>query len=100
MIQELKGQQESEAAEKADCTKEFKDNEFTTFTKTNEKTDLEASITTLTDSIKKLGEDMEVAKKQQATTELEIQKASQYREKENAEYQTTVADQRATQAIL
>lgn len=100
MIQELKGQQEREVAEKADCNTEFKDNEFVTFTKTNEKTDLEASIATSSESIKKLGEDMEVAAKQQAVTELEIQKASQFREKENSEYQTTVADQRATQAIL
>jgi len=40
------------------------------------------------------------AKAQISTTEVEIKKASQNREKENAEFQTLVAEQRATQNIL
>merc|ERR1719281_186964 len=50
--------------------------------------------------MKKLNDEIKAAKAQIADTELAIKKASQVREGENAEFQTTVADQRATQAIL
>merc|ERR1719183_1312438 len=54
----------------------------------------------LTKQIKQLEEEIAVAKKQVEDTEIAIKKASEAREGENAEYQTVVADQRATQAIL
>merc|ERR1719191_1189562 len=50
--------------------------------------------------IKKLSEEIAAAQEQVAETETAIKKASQVREGENAEFQTTVADQRATQDIL
>merc|ERR1719181_792879 len=40
------------------------------------------------------------AKDEIARTQAEVKKASEARENENAEFQTTVADQRATQTIL
>jgi len=50
--------------------------------------------------MEKLGKEIKEAKAQIAETEVEIKKASEAREEENAEFQTTVADQRATQTIL
>merc|ERR1719240_2216408 len=48
----------------------------------------------------KLSDEIAATKQLTAETEVAIKKASQVRETENAEFQTTVADQRATQAIL
>ena len=85
---------------KAFCTKELNENEKSTYAKSEEKEDLEAKIEQLAVRIKRLTEEIDDAKKQTADTQVEIKKASQNREKENADFQTTVADQRATQGIL
>merc|ERR1719254_106710 len=100
MVSELKEEQEEEVKFKAYCTKELDLNEKETYEKTEEKEDLEALIEKLSKLIKKLGEEIADANSQIADTELAIKKASQVREGENAEFQTVVADQRATQAIL
>jgi hypothetical protein len=100
MVTELKKEQEEEVKFKAYCTKELNDNEKATYAKTEEKEDLEAAIESLAAHIKKLQEEIADNNKQIAETEVEIKKASQNREKENAEFQTTVADQRTTQEIL
>merc|ERR1719261_841952 len=71
-----------------------------TYETTEEKEDLEALIAKLTKLVKKLSEEIAAANSQIAETETAILKASQVREGENAEFQTTVADQRATQDIL
>merc|ERR1719261_910583 len=71
-----------------------------TYETTEQKEDLEATIAKLTKLIKKLAEEIAAANNQIAETETAILKASQVREGENAEFQTTVADQRATQDIL
>merc|ERR1719359_1374449 len=100
MVADLKKEQEEEVKFKTYCEKEFNANEKATFQKTDQKEDLEALIEKLTKLIKKLSEEIADANQQIADTELAIKKASQVREGENAEFQTTVADQRATQAIL
>jgi len=100
MVGELKKEQEEEVKFKSFCTKELNDNEKATYAKTEEKEDLEATIESLAKHIEKLQGEIADANEQMAETEVEIKKASQNREKENAEFQTTVADQRATQAIL
>lgn len=51
-------------------------------------------------SIKKLGGEIGDAQMQTTETELGVKKASQVRESQNAEFQITVSDQRATQTIL
>merc|ERR1719265_104924 len=48
----------------------------------------------------KLKGEIESAKAQISETELQIKKASENREKENAAFQSVVSDQRATQAVL
>merc|ERR1740117_16250 len=54
----------------------------------------------LTTLMERLTKEIEEAKATIANTETEIKKASEAREKENAEYQTVIAEQRATQTIL
>merc|ERR1740117_1712143 len=100
MTADLKSEQEEEVKFKSYCTKELNLNEKETFEKTDQKEDLEAQIAKLDKLIKKLAEEVTAAKAQIAETETGILKASQVREGENAEFQTTVADQRATQEIL
>merc|ERR550514_1621021 len=62
--------------------------------------DLEAKIAELAALMEKLAQEIEEAKKRIAEAEVSMKQAGQDREAENAEYQTTVADQRATQEIL
>merc|ERR1719301_366696 len=100
MVAELKAQQAEEVKLKEFCTTEFNQNEKQTYEKTEEKEDLELEIEKLTALIERLTKEMEEAEKQIADTKLEIKKAGESREKENAEFQTTIADQRATQNIL
>merc|ERR1719378_1617166 len=100
MVSELKKEQEDEVKFKTYCNKELNLNEKETYEKTEQKEDLEALIAKLTKLIKKLKEEIADANNQIAETETAILKASQAREGENAEFQTTVADQRATQDIL
>eukprot|EP00429_Kryptoperidinium_foliaceum_P041796 CAMPEP_0176105636 /NCGR_PEP_ID=MMETSP0120_2-20121206/53010_1 /TAXON_ID=160619 /ORGANISM="Kryptoperidinium foliaceum, Strain CCMP 1326" /LENGTH=777 /DNA_ID=CAMNT_0017439753 /DNA_START=35 /DNA_END=2368 /DNA_ORIENTATION=- len=97
---ELKEQQAEEAKFKAYCQKELKDNEKTTYKKSELKKDLVANIDRLKSLVKKLREEIEAAKDQIGVLGVEIKKASQTREEENAEFQTIVKDQRATQTIL
>lgn len=100
MVAELKKQQQEEAELKAYCTKELNDNEKATFEKNEEKKDLDLKIQQLDDLVEKLNKEIDAAKDQIAETRENIKAASQSREKENAEFQTLIADQRATQEIL
>eukprot|EP00747_Dinoflagellata_sp_TGD_P136756 gnl/TRDRNA2_/TRDRNA2_175597_c0_seq17.p2 gnl/TRDRNA2_/TRDRNA2_175597_c0~~gnl/TRDRNA2_/TRDRNA2_175597_c0_seq17.p2 ORF type:complete len:412 (-),score=166.08 gnl/TRDRNA2_/TRDRNA2_175597_c0_seq17:99-1202(-) len=100
MVAELKTEQQEEVEFKSYCNAEFDKNEKETFTKNKEKEDLEGKMDQLGKTIKQLTKEIADAKKQIADTEVAIKKASETREAENAEYQTVVADQRATQTIL
>jgi len=100
MVVDLKKEQEEEVKFKTYCGKELDLNEKETYEKTEQKEDLESLTAKLTKLIKKLSEAIATADAQIADTESAILKASQVREGENAEFQTTVADQRATQDIL
>jgi len=100
MTADLKKEQEEEVKFKTYCGKELNANEKATYEKTEEKEDLEALIEKLTKLVKKLSGEIADANAQIADTELAITKSSQVREGENSEFQTTVADQRATQDIL
>merc|ERR1719160_2432936 len=62
--------------------------------------DLKHTIATLGTSIEELTEAINTLKGQIADTQTEMKRASENREKENHEFQTTVNEQRATQAIL
>mmetsp|Transcript_104650 Transcript_104650/g.180762 ORF Transcript_104650/g.180762 Transcript_104650/m.180762 type:complete len:762 (+) Transcript_104650:107-2392(+) len=100
LVADLKKEQADEVAFKADCVKHFDENEKAIYESTETKSDLEAKIDSLAKTMAKLAEEIAADKKAVAETELEIKKASQAREEENADFQVTIADQRATQDIL
>jgi len=100
MLAELKNQQKEEVDFKEYCNKELDQNDKMSYEKTQQKKDLMAKAEHLAALIAKLAKEMDEAKAQIAATETEIKKASEAREGENADFQTTVADQRASQAVL
>merc|ERR1719230_1882989 len=100
MIAELKDQQDEEVKIKTHCTDEFNQNEKQTFETNRQKTLLEQKIEELTNTIKRLTEEISEAELQIVNMKLEISRAGQNREAENAEYQSTIAEQRAMQTIL
>jgi len=100
MVQELKAQQSEEVKLKEFCTSELNENEQQTYSTNQALTDTNAKIESLEATISTLTKEIAAAKEEIAATEVEIKKAGEVREKENADYQTTIADQRATQQIL
>merc|ERR1719311_484324 len=64
------------------------------------KTDLETKIADLGSMMDSLTEEIKTIQEEMATTQMEMKKASQIREAENKDFQTTVTEQRATQALL
>merc|ERR1719305_233076 len=100
MIAELKAQMDEEVKIKTHCTDELNQNEKQTFETNREKTLLEQKIEELTNTIKRLTEEIADAELQIVNMKLEISRAGQNREAENAEYQAAVAEQRATQEVL
>jgi hypothetical protein len=100
MIAELKKEQVEEVKFKSYCTKEIDTTEKTTYAKNQLKKDLETKIDQLAALMDKLAKEIGEAETLIEDTKTEVLKASQNREKENSEFQTLVADQRATQAIL
>jgi len=100
MIVNLKQEQADEVEFKAYCVTELNSNEKTTYAKNERKNELQTNIQHLETLVANLQNKIAEEKSQIARTQLEIKKASQTREEENAEFQTVVADQRATQAIL
>merc|ERR1712216_849533 len=64
------------------------------------KSDLTAKIEDLTLQIKQLTEAIDALKAEIAEMQVQMKRAGEDREKENKEFQSTVADQRATQKLL
>merc|ERR1719335_1494618 len=97
---ELKKIQKEEADKYEFCTSEIKANEKDTAAKTDLKADLEQKIADLESTIGTLTEEIAALKAEVAETQVEMKDASTTREAENKDFQVTVADQKATQAIL
>jgi len=100
MLADLKTEQADEVTFKAHCTSEFDITEKEQLRKNNQKDNLEAQIELLAKTRKTLADEIAAASAESAAAEVAIKKASQVREGENSDFQKTVADQRATQAIL
>jgi hypothetical protein len=100
MMADLKDQQQAEVAQKAYCGQELNQNDKDIYAKGQEKKDLESKMESLAANLKALQGDVADANVQIADTKLAMKKGSQARETENAEFQTVIADQRATQEIL
>merc|ERR1719393_1018717 len=100
VIADLKQQIADDVEHKDYCTKELAENEKATMIAQDEKSDLEAHIEDLKSTIDTLTKDIKTKEAEVAEMQVQIKRASEDREMENKEFQQTVADQRATQAIL
>merc|ERR1712194_870263 len=100
MIAQLLKEKEDEIKHKDFCVDEFNTNQLQTEKKEREKQDLIAKIEDLELTIKTLTEEIENLKAQIAEMQVQVKRAGENREKENKEFQMTVADQRETQKLL
>merc|ERR1712216_410588 len=100
MVAQLLKEKEDEIKHKDFCVEEFNTNELQTEKKDREKQDLTAKIEDLELTIKQLTEAIDQLKAEVAEMQVQMKRAGEDREKENKEFQSTVADQRATQKLL
>jgi len=100
MVAQLLKEKEDEIKHKDFCVDEFNTNQLQTEKKEREKKDLIAKIEDLEMTIKALTDAITKLKSEIAEMQLQMKRAGEDREKENKEFQTTVADQRATQKLL
>merc|ERR1712137_515193 len=100
MIAQLLKEKADEIKHKDFCVDEFNTNQLQTEKKEREKEDLLAKIEDLEMTIKQLTSDIETLKSEIAELQVQMKRAGEDREKQNKEFQMTVADQRATQKLL
>merc|ERR1712137_1215928 len=100
MIAQLLKEKEDEIKHKDFCVDEFNTNQLQTEKKEREKQDLIAKIEDLELTIKTLTEEIETLKAEIAEMQVQLKRAGEDREKQNKEFQMTVADQRETQKLL
>merc|ERR1719337_615872 len=100
MVAQLLKEKEDEIKHKDFCVEEFNSNELQTEKKEREKADLTAKIEDLEATIKALTDAIDQLKSEVAEMQVQLKRAGEDREKENKEFQMTVADQRATQKLL
>jgi len=100
MIAQLLKEKEDEIKHKDFCVDELNKNRLETEKKEREKSDLEAKIEDLKMTIETLTKEIQALKDEIAEMQLQLKRAGEDREKENKEFQQTVADQRATQKLV
>merc|ERR1719428_2837832 len=100
MLTDLMKQQADEVKHKDYCVEALNVNTKNTEKKERTKKDLEATIDDLTMTIDELKTAIETLKAEIKEMKFQMKRAGEDREKENVEFQSTVADQRATQKLL
>merc|ERR1719262_2075930 len=100
MIDTLVKEKEDEIEHKDFCVDEINANEKETQAKEQAKNTLEEKIADLAETIEKLIKLQASLKAEVTELQVELKRAGEDREKANSEFQTTVADQRATQKLL
>merc|ERR1740125_69503 len=100
MVAQLTKEKEDEIKHKDFCVAEFNSNELQTEKKERAKSDLSAKIDDLTMTIDALTKAIDQLKSEIAEMQVQMKRAGEDREKQNKEFQMTVADQRATQKLL
>merc|ERR1719432_581356 len=100
MVAQLLKEKEDEIKHKDFCVDEFNTNQLQTEKKEREKKDLIAKIEDLEMTIKALTEAIDTLKAEIAEMQVQLKRAGEDREKQNKEFQSTVADQRETQKLL
>merc|ERR1719163_1662193 len=100
MIAQLLVEKADEIKHKDFCVDEFNKNQLETERKDREKQDQTAKIDDLTMTIEKLTKAIDTLKAEVAELQVQLKRAGEDREKQNKEFQATVADQRETQKLL
>eukprot|EP00448_Togula_jolla_P041852 CAMPEP_0170621270 /NCGR_PEP_ID=MMETSP0224-20130122/28513_1 /TAXON_ID=285029 /ORGANISM="Togula jolla, Strain CCCM 725" /LENGTH=695 /DNA_ID=CAMNT_0010947521 /DNA_START=60 /DNA_END=2147 /DNA_ORIENTATION=- len=100
MIAQLLAEKADEIKHKDFCVDELNENQLETERKERQKSDLIAEIETLESNIDGLTKAIDTLKAEIAEMQVQLKRAGEDREKENKEFQTTVADQRETQKLL
>merc|ERR1719201_260700 len=100
MIAELMKQKKDEIKHRDYCIENLNSNEADTERKDREKTDLLALIDELTSEIDTLTKEIETLKSEIAEMQHQLKIAGEDRELANKDFQTVVADQRASQDLL
>merc|ERR1719379_373626 len=100
MVDKLIKEKEDEIKHKDFCVEELNNNERDTEMKDRDKADLIAKIDDLSMQIDTLSKEIEALKADVAELQVQMKRAGEDREKQNKEFQVTVADQRATQKLL
>merc|ERR1719253_711455 len=100
MLTELAKRQKDEVAHRDYCVDELNTNERSTAAAYDKKESLEARMADLTKNIEKLTKDIDAAKAALAEAQNQMKRASETREAENGDFQTTVSDHRVMSMIL
>merc|ERR1719487_1573920 len=100
MIADIEKESDDEVHLKAKCKEEFHQNEMETMAIEDTIKDLTTKINDLASSIDTLEKEIAALKKEILETTIELQRSAELRVKQNKEYQSAIADQKATQSIL
>merc|ERR1712187_570547 len=100
MIAHLLAEKADEIKHKDFCVDELNTNQLQTEKKERTKEDLIAKIEDLDMTIDQLAKAIDTLKSEIAEMQLQLKRAGEDREKQNKEFQVTVADQRETQKLL
>merc|ERR1719310_2592978 len=100
MIADIEQESADEVALKAKCKDEFHANEMETMAIEDTIKDLTTKINDFAAAIDTLEKEIAALKAEILETTIELQRSNELRVKQNKEFQSAVADQRATQAIL
>jgi len=100
MVGQLDKEQKDEVTKKDDCVVNFNENDVQTKERGEFKTDVETDLNSVQAEIDTLTKEEEDLKQKIADIQIELKKAGENRETENKDFQVTISDQRATQAIV
>ena len=100
MVKDLKKEKADDIKQKDYCVEELNNNERAQELKARDIDGLDAKIADLTATIDKLAKEIAALQAEVAEMQKQLKRAGEDREAENADFQTTIADQRATQKLL
>merc|ERR1719506_2480684 len=100
MIADLKKEKESDVKMKDFCIEALHKNEVAIEMKARDLEQLDAKISTLTAEIESLAKSIAAQEAEIAEMQVQLKRAGEDRELENQDFQSVVADQRATQELL
>jgi len=100
MIVDLGKEKADEIKQKDFCVEELNQNERAQELKVRDIAKLEATISDLTSQVEELTKSLDQLKAEIAEMQTQLKRAGEDREKENADFQQTISDQRATQKLL